>query len=182
MRLPNTNELADNLKSDVYDLCLPAGRMVGTNGHKVAEEFLKRRLREVGCVPYSDDSFETPYVAQAFTKDDKLEDHEFMNLIGVIPGTDSELPPVLVGAHYDSVIDAPCADDNGAAVAICLSIAEGVHAAGGLHRDLVVAIFDAEEPPYFCSPSMGSNRFYADQLDSRGIHFALIYDLSLIHI
>lgn len=177
MSLPDPTELAENLKSDVYDLCLPAGRMIGTNGHKVAEEFLKRRMEEAGCLPYSGDTVEMPYIAQAFKQDDKLEDHEFMNLVGVIPGTNRKLPPVLVGAHYDSVIAAPCADDNGAAVAICLAIAAGVHAADGLERDLVVAIFDAEEPPYFCSPSMGSNRFYADQIDSRGIHFALIYDL-----
>ena len=177
MNLPDKTLLADNLKSDVYDLCLPEGRMVRSNGHKVAEEFLKRRLQDVGCVPYAGDSVEMPYIAEAFTDDNKLEDHEFMNLVGVIPGSNRELPPVLVGAHYDSVIDAPCADDNGAAVAICLAIADAAHVAGGLKRDLIVAIFDAEEPPYFSSPSMGSNRFYGDQIDSRGIHFALIYDL-----
>ena len=38
-------------------------------------------------------------------------------------------------------------------------------------------IFDAEEPPYFCTPSMGSIRFYEDQLDQRGVQFALIFDL-----
>ena len=29
-------------------------------------------------------------------------------------------------------------------------------------------IFDAEEPPYFLSSAMGSNRFYEDQLDDPG--------------
>ena len=46
-----------------------------------------------------------------------------------------------------------------------------------MERDLIVAIFDAEEPPYFCTPSMGSIRFYEDQLDQRGVQFALIFDL-----
>jgi hypothetical protein len=177
MNLSSFNELARKLKADVYDLCLPEGRMVRTEGHKVAEEFLMRRLEEVGCVPYAGGTIEMPYVAEAFISPNELGDHEFLNLIGVVPGTNRDLPPVLVGAHYDSVIGAPCADDNGAAVAICLAIAEGASLAGGLERDLVVAIFDAEEPPYFLSPSMGSNRFYADQLDKRGVHFALIFDL-----
>jgi hypothetical protein len=82
-----------------------------------------------------------------------------------------------VGAHYDSVIPAPCADDNGAAVSICLALAKLVEKHGGFERDLIVAIFDAEEPPHFHGPSMGSNRFGEDQLDGRGVHFALIYDL-----
>ncbi|MDC0305647.1 M28 family peptidase, partial [Akkermansiaceae bacterium] len=87
------------------------------------------------------------------------------------------LSPVLIGAHYDSVIDAPCADDNGASVAISLAAAYAIAQSGGLERDLLVAIFDAEEPPYFQSECMGSIRFYEDQTDERGIHFAVISDL-----
>jgi len=177
MNLSSVNELAKALETDVYDLCLPEGRMVRTEGHKVAEKFLLRRLKEVGCMPYAGDSIEMPYTAEAFVTPNELGEHEFLNLIGMVPGKNPDLPPILVGAHYDSVIGAPCADDNGAAVAICLAIAEGANAVGGLERDLIVAIFDAEEPPYFLSPSMGSNRFYADQLDQRGVHFALIFDL-----
>ena len=85
--------------------------------------------------------------------------------------------PLLVGAHYDSVIEAPCADDNGAAVSICLALGRLAEQAGGFERDLIVAIFDAEEPPHFKKASMGSIRFAEDQLDDRGVHFAMIYDL-----
>ena len=177
MNLPELKQLAENLKSDVYELCQPEGRMVGSQGHKVAEDFLLRRLKEVGAQPYSGESFELPYLAEAFSESGQVGEHQFLNLVGVIPGTNRDLPPVLVGAHYDSVIAAPCADDNGAAVAITLALASAVANAGGLERDLIVAIFDAEEPPYFCSPSMGSIRFHDDQLDHRGVHFALIFDL-----
>ncbi|MCB1098390.1 MAG: M28 family peptidase [Verrucomicrobiae bacterium] len=160
--------LAQRLRTDVYDLCLPDGRMVGSAGHAVARKYLKRRLAEIGCAPYAGDSFELPYAVGGM---------DFTNLIGVIPGSDRASPPLLVGAHYDSIIDAPCADDNGAAVAICLAVAAAAKASGGLSRDLIVAIFDAEEPPYFYGQAMGSTRFYEDQLDARGVHFALIYDL-----
>jgi hypothetical protein len=37
----------------------------------------------------------------------------FCNLVGVIKGRNPRLAPILVGAHYDSAIAAPCADDNG---------------------------------------------------------------------
>ena len=177
MNFPEPKQLAEQLLIDVYALCQPEGRMVGSQGHTVAEAFLSRRLSEVGCEPYAGVSFALPYIAEAFNDAGDLHEHQFTNLIGVVPGSDRNLPPILVGAHYDSVIDAPCADDNGAAVAITLAIAEAAVKAGGLERDLIVAIFDAEEPPYFCTPSMGSIRCYEDQLDQRGVQFALIFDL-----
>jgi hypothetical protein len=87
------------------------------------------------------------------------------------------LAPLLIGAHYDSAIAAPCADDNAAAVAIALAVAEQVAAPRPLERDLVVALFDAEEPPYFPSPAMGSRRFWEDQRDGRSMHAVVIMDL-----
>ena len=106
------------------------------------------------------------------------------NLIGVVPGADRGLPPLLLAAHYDSVIAAPCADDNAAAVAIARHLAERIGAGRGegglggrLERDLVVALFDAEEPPYFQCPEMGSIRFFNDQMDGRGVHCAVVMDL-----
>ena len=62
-------------------------------------------------------------------------------------------------------------------MAICLALADLAVKQGGFERDLIVAIFDAEEPPYFQGPPMGSIRFAEDQLDDRGVHFAMIYDL-----
>ncbi|MCH7228739.1 M28 family metallopeptidase [Haloferula sp. A504] len=163
-----TSTLATRLEQDVRELCLPEGRIVGTPGHAVAEAWVARRLGEIDCQPYCGDSFALPY-----HRDGK----DFTNFAGVIPGEDRSLPPVLIGAHYDSFIPHPCADDNGAAVAITLAVGEAVAGSGGLERDLIVAIFDAEEPPHFQMATMGSNRFYEDQLDGRGVHFALISDL-----
>jgi hypothetical protein len=83
---------------------------------------------------------------------------------------------VLIGAHYDSVIAAPCADDNAAAVAIALGAA-GALRERNLERDLVIALFDAEEPPYFSGENMGSVRFHKEQMRHEGIHAAIIMDL-----
>lgn len=166
--LPRIAPLADYLEIDVRDLCKPAGRMVGSPGHDRAKNFLIRRLKSLGCLPYLGDTFSLGY---------KKNRKSFENLIGVLPGTNRDLPPILIGAHYDSVIAGHCADDNGAAVAICLALAAIFQKGGPLERDLVVALFDAEEPPYFNTASMGSIRFYLDQADKRGFHFAMIFDL-----
>ena len=108
----------------------------------------------------------------------RSEGQDFVNLIGVVPGREGTgKAPLLIGAHYDSVIDAPCADDNAAAVAIALSVAEAAAKEALFERDLIVAIFDSEEPPYFQSASMGSNYFAAHQMKPEGVHGVIIMDL-----
>ena len=159
--------LVSRLRTDVESICLSEGRMVGSSGHTAARERLSRRLHEVGCEPWQGTAFEMPYVRGG---------QSFCNLIGVVRGRNPELAPVLVAAHYDSVMAAPCADDNAAAVAIALAVG-GERAEQRAERDLIVALFDAEEPPYFCSPAMGSRRFWEDQRHARAIHAAVIMDL-----
>jgi len=124
-------------------------------------------MREIGLSPYKGESFEVAYTSDG---------EDIDNLIGVIRGDHRSAKPVLIGAHYDSVIDAPCADDNASAVAIALSAAE-ILSTKKRPRDVIVAIFDAEEPWHFQSPSMGSIRFYEDHLADEGVHAALIMDL-----
>ncbi|GEP45554.1 M28 family metallopeptidase [Brevifollis gellanilyticus] len=163
------NALASQLRADTEAICYSDGRKVGTAGHERAKVHLKQRLSEIGCLPFSGDSFELPY---------EFKKQSFCNLIGRIPGKDSGLSPLLIGAHYDSVISHPCADDNAAAVAIALQAGRIIHEGGGLQRDVIIAIFDAEEPPYFLSDAMGSQRFYSDHVEGKtSIHAAVVMDL-----
>jgi hypothetical protein len=161
------SSIAAALQADVEALALPAGRMVGSAGHEAARQYLNRRMTTLGLRPYCGGSFDLAYRAG------RLQCH---NLIGVIPGQDSRQPPLLIGAHYDSVIAAPCADDNAAAVAIALSVAEQLSLTTP-QRDIIIALFDAEEPPFFLGPSMGSVRFFKEHPPASGFHAALIMDL-----
>lgn len=159
---------AARLRADVEAICHPDGRVVGSSGHRRARARLARRLTGAGCVPFRGDAFELPY---------RHGGRDFCNLGGVVPGHNRRLAPLLVGAHYDSAIAAPSADDNAAAVAIALEVAAQAARGGRLDRDLVVAIFDAEEPPHFQSPAMGSEQFWRHQLGGRPVHAAVIMDL-----
>jgi hypothetical protein len=161
------NPLSAALRADVEALATPAGRKVGTPGHEAARHYLQERLTALGLKPYRDDQFALPYQAGRL---------QFHNVIGVVPGRDPRRPPLLIGAHYDSVIAAPCADDNAAAVAIALSVAEELLRQPP-ERDVVIALFDAEEPGFFLGPDMGSVRFFEERRDERGFHAALIMDL-----
>ena len=160
---------ASQLRADVAALATADGRLVGTPGHDRARDFLCQRLSVLGLEPYADNGgFILPY---------QHNGQNFENIVGVIPGADRHARPVLLGAHYDSVIAAPCADDNAAAVAITLAVAEHLRQAPPA-RDVLVAFFDAEEPPHFLMPSMGSIRFVLDQMDARGVGLAFIQDLT----
>ena len=157
------------LRADVTALATPAGRMVGSAGHERARDFLCKRMSSLGLERYNGaDGYGLPY---------QQGGQDFFNLVGVLPGADRQARPILLGAHFDSVIDAPCADDNAAAVAITLAVAERLRSEQPA-RDVLVAFFDAEEPPYFLSQSMGSVRFVLDQMDTRGVGCALIQDLT----
>ena len=160
---------ATSLRADVAALALPEGRMVGSAGHGRARDFLCKRMSSLGLEQYNG--------ANDYLLSYRSNGQEFYNLVGVVPGADRQARPILLGAHYDSVIDAPCADDNAAAVAITLSIAEHLRAEPPA-QDVLVALFDAEEPPYFLSQAMGSVRFVLEQMDRRGVGCALIQDLT----
>jgi hypothetical protein len=179
--------VAPLLEQDLDALCLPLGRRVGMPGHATARHYLRRRMVEIGLQPLPGLELELPYRAlHPLTK----EPCRFCNLVGVIPrrglppeaalrsdGRPRAAPaPLLLGAHYDSVIDAPCADDNAAAVALCLAIAAEVRQAP-LERDLIIAIFDAEEPPFFLTPAMGSLRWWQEQGETHRPAAAVILDL-----
>ena len=148
-------------------MALPEGRLVGSAGHAKARRYILGRMKELELSPYKGESYELPYT---------WDGEDFVNLIGVIRGSEPSAKPVLIGAHYDSVIAAPCADDNASAVAIALSAAE-ILRTRCRERDVIIAIFDAEEPWHFQGPSMGSIRFYEDHLVEEGVYAALIMDL-----
>ena len=156
----------DRLMADVLALTADGGRNVGSPGHQRARDFIVTRLAELGASQYSGDSFLQPYGPKA---------SRFANIIATIPGADSAKAPILLGAHFDTCGDIPGADDNAAAVAILLGVAESIQKTV-CDRSVVLAFFDAEEPPYFQTSMMGSIRFYEDQRTGP-VHAAIILDL-----
>jgi len=163
-----------SLKKHTEALALPLGRKVGSPGHAAAREYLLHRMKKNRLVPFFGDSFEIHY---NMPHPNTRQPQDFYNLVGVIPGKDRTLPPILLGAHYDSVIAAPCVDDNATSVAMNLAIAEE-YSLRPLDRDLIIAFFDAEEPPFFLGETMGSRRFCEDYCQD--IQFAAVIVSDLI--
>jgi Zn-dependent M28 family amino/carboxypeptidase len=81
----------------------------------------------------------------------ELEEHRFcssgeegVNLILRLPGRNPNLPPLLVGAHYDGPLHSPGADDNASGVAALLELARR-WAATPPRRPVWLVGFDQEE-------------------------------------
>jgi hypothetical protein len=157
----------DRLERHVRAIALPGGRRVGQPGHALAEDYLLQALAGSGVEPFRGESLALPY---------ERNGRRFTNLVGRVRGREASEAPILIGAHYDSIIDAPCADDNAAAVAIALAAARALKARSH-RRDVIVALFDAEEPPWFLGPAMGSVRFVEDHARGLDLACAIIMDL-----
>ena len=82
------------------------------------------------------------------------------NLVAFHPDTDLDSPLLLLGAHYDTVMGTPGADDNASAVAVMLEVTRLLSArTGDKPYRVLFAAFSTEEPPSFNSSFMGSRVF-----------------------
>jgi Zn-dependent M28 family amino/carboxypeptidase len=80
------------------------------------------------------------------------------NVEAELPGAGGTGEIVVVGAHYDTVMGCPGADDNGSGVAALIEIARLL--SGRAHeRTLRLVAFVNEEPPFFQTDEMGSLRY-----------------------
>jgi Zn-dependent M28 family amino/carboxypeptidase len=95
-----------------------------------------------------------------------------------IPGGSRAPEIVLVGAHYDSVVGSPGANDNGSGVAAALELARMFRNAAPA-RTLRFVWFVNEEPPFFKTDEMGS-RVYARRSRARGETIVAMFSLETI--
>ncbi len=156
----------EQIRRDVEALALPHGRSVGSEGHAAARQYLITRIENLGMDFYAGAGFEWPYQESG---------QPFTNILARVPGGVDGQPPLLLAAHYDTCGPFPGADDNAAALAILLAAGEQLRG-HALTRPVVLAFFDAEEPPYYLTPSMGSIHFYQEQR-LEAIHGAIVLDL-----
>jgi Zn-dependent M28 family amino/carboxypeptidase len=123
-----------------------AGRAPGTPGGEAARTLVIQAMREAGLSPS-----EQPVPGSGGT-----------NVLASVGGTRERW--VLVGAHYDHLGQHGGrvyrgADDNAAAVALLLEVGRALARKPPEGRGVVLAAFDAEEPPYFLTDAMGSEHY-----------------------
>jgi len=67
------------------------------------------------------------------------------NIYAVLSSGRPGAETIVIGAHYDSVLRAPGANDNASGVAAVSAIARAMASVKGRTRDLIIAFFDEEE-------------------------------------
>ena len=127
------------------------------------------------------------YIHERFTEyglDVRVQDYEAfgtptVNLIAFQPDTDLDSPLWLLGAHYDTVMGTPGADDNASAVAVMLETARILATdIGTSPPGVLFAAFSTEEPPSFNTEYMGSRIFVSSLKTERlAIQGALILEM-----
>ena len=100
------------------------------------------------------------------------------NLVTTRKGSARSSEILLLGAHYDSVIGSPGANDNASGVAALLEIARMFHAVEPMLTVRFVA-FVNEEPPFFWTHKQGS-MVYAEAARRRGDDIRLMASLETI--
>lgn len=100
------------------------------------------------------------------------------NIEATVKGVELPDELVVVGAHYDSAVGTPGADDNASGVATLLYLA-GQSTKSPPRRTLRFVAFVNEEPPYFRTKDMGSVR-YAAELASTGQKVAAMLSLETL--
>jgi len=170
---------ADQLVEDVRFLSDDrlGGRLTGTPGADTAAAYLARRFEQAGLQP-SSTGWLQPFVVAAdapIAQHTKLGGTTGYNVIGVLPGSDSELrnESVIVGAHYDHLglgnfgaLDPDStglvhngADDNASGTAALLHIARRLRG-DPPKRTVVFIAFGGEELGLLGSASYVRNPVY----------------------
>jgi Zn-dependent M28 family amino/carboxypeptidase len=156
--------LRTELAADVQHL---AGEIGERNVPRYAQlneavEFIERSFSNAGLQPRRD-TYE-------------LQGRAYHNIETEIPGTRPQI--VVIGAHYDSVLGSPGANDNASGVAAVLALARRF-AARPTAQTLRLVAFVNEEPPYFQTEQMGS-LVYAKRCKARGEQISAMISLETI--
>lgn len=158
--------LRDALRSDVEHLSDTIGErnLFQYQNLLAAADFLQASLESAG------------YVVQK--QDYEVAGKTCQNLEVEIRGSDRVQELVIIGAHYDSVIGSPGANDNATGVAAVLALARA-HASRQPLRSLRFVWFVNEEPPFFQTQDMGSV-VYAKRCHARHEHVVAMLSLETI--
>lgn len=121
--------LKNNLQAHLFQIVRERDPYFATGGYFYVREYIRSELQKWGIV----------------------ETHQFLdngrthqNIILNLPGDDAERPPILIGAHYDTVPGSPGADDNGSGIVVLLELAR-IFATTPAKYPLRLVAFDLEE-------------------------------------
>jgi Zn-dependent M28 family amino/carboxypeptidase len=132
----------------------------------LSETIGERSVYRPHALKAAEDYVKQNFIALGFTPERQSFMYLKQEVANVIAGQRDSAGYYILGAHFDTVVGTPGADDNASGVAVLLETARLV---GSLSPALpwVFIGFTTEEPPAFFTPYMGS-RVYARRAKDRG--------------
>ena len=146
------------LLEDLKQIAIPRHSRWDALGLMSTRIFVKKRLSEYGVVE------------EHFFKEGS---DEGVNYILKLPGKNSKLDPLLIGAHYDGPIKSPGADDNASAVAALLELCRAFKK-NPPKRSVWMVAFDQEEW------GMLGSKALSKELKAKGQKLKLMVSLEML--
>ncbi len=159
-------DLRNRLKEHVWALAGEIGErnLWRLEALKASANYIEQRLREAGY--------------KVASQNYSVAGNTVRNLEARLPGTVQADDIIVVGAHYDSIIGSPGANDNATGTAALIEIAR-LLARRRPARSMRFVAFVNEEPPFFQTDDMGS-RVYARRARQDGEKIVAMVSLETI--
>lgn len=158
-------ELKERLHEHLRQIVRDRDPYLASGGHFYVQQYIRQELAEWGTV----ESFQ-------FQVRGRTHQNLILNLPSLPLPSPQELPPILIGAHYDAVPGTPGADDNATGVAVLLEFAR-LFALNPTKYPLRLVAFDLEE--YGLISASGSSE-YAAKLRQQKQQLRLMISLEML--
>jgi hypothetical protein len=161
-------ELASQLRADVLHL---------------AETIGERNMHRPGTLDITAAWLETRFIEMGYNPGrhtyrlnrGAYSGREAHNIIAELEGYEDPDQLIIVGAHYDTVLGSPGANDNASAIAALLALADWF-SSRPLEYTVRFVAFANEEPPFFKTEDMGSYA-YARHLREQNQHVRAMFSM-----
>ncbi len=128
-----TLNLKERLQNHLNQIVRNRDPYLASGGHFYVKQYIFQQLSQWGNVENDD-----------FSVRGKIHHNLLLNLPPIKKSQKQNLPPILIGAHYDTKPNTPGADDNGTGVAVLLELARQF-ASQPLKYPVSLVAFDMEE-------------------------------------
>ncbi len=148
---------------------------------KLAGEIGERNFWHLEALGVAADYIETVFRQIGYSvgiQEFSVQVKSMKNLEVEIAGVSRPAEIVIVGAHYDSVVGSPGANDNATGAAAVLEISRML-SQQTFSRTVRFVAFANEEPPFFLTKDMGS-RSYARRSRERGENIVAMFSIETI--
>lgn len=156
----------EDIKSNLMDIVYYLSEGIGQRSYLdieklgITAEFIEKKLNSYGCITER----------QPFN----YRNNVYYNIIGKVEGSEKiDNGLLVIGAHYDTVIGTPGADDNASGIAGMLELAR-LAASEPFRRTVLFAAFCLEEPPAYMTKNMGSYVYAKSLKDTKTDIYGMI--------